>query len=567
MDIYESGQSSVLANYGAYVGQESEMHRDLDKMKKDDKKTIQEKGLSEQMLGDIYMIHSVVEELQAYIKEFMIPGMDFFDLRSMVTFSAGGKTMCLNTNVMYAEGKVHDNFNMQLNLNVEKLMNLSPMELRSVLSALIFGQLQNSKYMDNLADKMLLDEGTNSKEFQQSIKDKDDVVQYDNGLTDYFDGFLKDVNPFEDYDDDMTPSYTEPARIAARSMMFAKGKELYAAEHGTKALSDLLSGDKEVAKVELIALGAKAAFESMFSAESVAAGKSLPDARNDKLLDQHDAALANDDVYEAAKYSKQATMLVSARSKAAFANAKESDPASVEDLCVDYAKDFLEMFGFSGVEKGKFITFNPDASGDTGKFRKGPPASVNIALENNSSVVETLMSCAHELTHFLDSKSYSKQAQFAVEKDKGFRWDDLEQFSAAERKSPEYKILKRVDMMCYFMSPSEQSGRLGELKALRFLQSMSDGNYGLKVDIARNLETFQRQQKRTEEIFNGLNEKDSEYNLEELKKLKDQISNPRIKRMIEARLSFIEKISDPKSYDSSKTAIKESEELQASLGL
>ena len=247
-------------------------------------------------------------------------------------------------------------------------------------------------------------------------------------------------------------------------------------------------------------------------------------------------------------YAKQASELLSYETKDKFSKMKASkDGEDIKNFCESYIADFLRSNGISDTYLS--ITFNENEC--QGMFYRGEAPKINIDLSKVESVTDLVMTLSHELTHSVDfANEYMPEMVDGVNcrlVDSSVEIYELKDLSASglSKKSPEYAFLQQLNAYCYHMDPSERRGRIGELSALKFMQSLADGDLDMKNDIQRNIESFKQYQQKTIEIAYALNDS---YGKNGLNALREKFENMRAslpkeaEDMMEDCLSYLERV-------------------------
>ncbi len=170
-------------------------------------------------------------------------------------------------------------------------------------------------------------------------------------------------------------------------------------------------------------------------------------------------------------YMQQYEELMSVSIKNKFKEAVNNDSKSLSDFknfCVSYANKFMASRNLNGIE----VSF--DAEGELGTFYDGNPPRVNVNLKKIDSISELAMTLSHELTHAVDSCANRVKGNY--NREGGGLFDGMSEDisnSGLKQNSSAYNLLKELKNYCYHVDPNERSARIGELSALKFIESMS----------------------------------------------------------------------------------------------
>lgn len=455
------------------------------------------------------------------------------DLHGSVQFSSNKKSFTVNNIVDYKGKYGSDYFQIPIVLSMEKIIDLTPEELHAVISSLVYSSLLNAKKIDDNSLEDVFYEEKDLKPSRLTKEVEEENYEAEDILTSYWGKWLSDYSEegIEAYSSDGKP-FAKFDGVVSRVVV----KDMIAAEHGDadKVISKIATSYNEKAK-ELLSSG-----ESEKSVDCMRKSNDLLTART----------MA--EVFKTSDFSTPESFRGS------------EGMAFVET----YVNDFLSQSGKPPV----VVTFN--TTGEIGKFYNSNPPRINVDLNKVTNVTDLAMACSHELTHYLDdAKTVARKKQLTgsnftrseVENIKASLLNPQENISKeemAERKST-YNLLARLQNMSYHLDPDERSGRLGELNALRTVQSYADGRLNLKNEIANNVDTFNAYQTTTINMADGLHVKGSGYCIEDLLAQCESVMQSEnipshIKDMINQRMTFVNELD--KSMDLSAKKERDSVE-------
>lgn len=203
-------------------------------------------------------------------------------------------------------------------------------------------------------------------------------------------------------------------------------------------------------------------------------------------------------------YMQQYEELMSVSTQNKFKEAVNGKSKSLENFksfCVSYANRFMASNNLDNI----MVTF--DAEGELGTFFDTNPPRVNVNLEKINSISELVMTLSHELTHAVDSCKNRVKGNY--NREGGGLEDSISEDisdSGLKTNDPAYRLLRELKNYCYHVNPNERHARIGELSALKFVDSMaSEGSVMKGVDLnsqlAVSLQNYIRYQQRTSNMI------------------------------------------------------------------
>ena len=250
--------------------------------------------------------------------------------------------------------------------------------------------------------------------------------------------------------------------------------------------------------------GVSEAYNEMFDASAIKSDPTVQElkvARRSKILQNAEKAAESDEPAKELSYREQAMALLSEDTKDAFEQMKGgSDSFAMQGFCSSFIADYLAANGFGPDDIE--IVYVDDKSSPQGLFSPGNPARITINVAKVKDVTDMVMTIAHESKHAVD-------ALYNGEKHERARLDNVAKSINCNKYgimpgTPEYNFIKKLNSIAYHIDPNERRGREAELAGLEFMQQMAGGNSDTAREIEKNIAGFNRYQKNTISIIEGL---------------------------------------------------------------
>ncbi len=377
---------------------------------------------------------------------------------------------------------------------LDKLISMPPMEVYALILAASYAAVQNTlesgenKYQHiDLAHIDAHNHGTDQEKAEEKVKqtaeNEKNYQKADKLLTAYLEGFLK--NNFGEY-------FTE----------FESISKVISAD----ILEDL--SPEEIEKFMNITFNMSSLDETAVEKLAVFTGKDLSELMQELRRDaEFEKAKSfwkdRDKQPEAISESKQYQALMSDGLKGDFEKLLKEDEkngfgseSTIKKFCENFISTYLGANGLKTVE----LTFK--SRNDMGAFiDKGDKHVINIDPSRITSVSELVSTLAHELTHAKDS-GLNKAANKTTDEGFGLHNNISSNISESklDRGSPEFKLLKELNIYCYRVNPNERRGRHGELAGLKFMSELATSDKA-KAQLTESLGEYIRYQEETVEVL------------------------------------------------------------------
>lgn len=265
-------------------------------------------------------------------------------------------------------------------------------------------------------------------------------------------------------------------------------------------------------------------------------------------------------------YLQQSTYLLGEFTKDEFKSiVNTNSDEEIKKFCLKYVKCVLATSNL--VEKDVEIKFNNEGHlGDYNDYGNRQEININIKkIKSLKNPAELIMTLQHELTHAIDS-SINKSKGITDEGGYGLldnlvggSRENLNEVNA--KKISDQRLVKdyfiRLQEICYKVNPNEISARIGELAAIKFMQSLSSDNT-MKNYIDKSIGKYIKHQ---EDILESI-EKISQI-IEEFETIKPLI-DIKTCTLIEDRLRYLHRIRRNGKID--KQGIKKSINIAMGMG-
>lgn len=391
-----------------------------------------------------------------------------------------------------------------MNIKLDKLIKLPAEEIYTILSTAVYGKILSQKIDPNIelenkevSDKtFMFFKGGEAEERQlkAGVKEKKDKIKATSIISAYLEEFIKQY--FGDDFNDFGPIASYVATDIVNSM-------------DENDLQAILSNMFDFEKINEVVKGDVSSFlnNSRFRDK-------LLEARSSNIVNKAKLALNEHSLDEALNYNQQYEALLNEKTKESFKKMVESDTlqpnADLRNFCIDYVNSFMNSNGLHGAK----VTF--ENTGDLGTFYHGD-GRININLTRLSqmescSVSELVMTLSHELTHAVDYAKNTLKADNGIEnRSTGFVDDISESIKDAnlEEGSKQHELLKTLNSYCYHINPNERKARIGELSALKFMESLQAESGLDSEQIEQSRKNHQNYQKQTIEIADAIKGKGS----------------------------------------------------------
>ncbi len=374
---------------------------------------------------------TLVEQVEASMKS-VLPSWYPLDLIGSATLSSDKKTFCITTRVHGAEKDGALNFDTRLNLSVEMLLEMGPIELQAVVTSMVYASIMNSSKLEGETLESLRDG-------EALTKEKEKKSEYVNGveslISDYIVALLKTKKPFD---------------------------------------SDVYSGSKDFdyAPVAKIVSSSIVAQVKEFAGE----GCSLDEAAHMAINGMFDrsilenANIATEEEYESTLIHSHETR------KEQLAHLVSMSGSDKEGFCRTFIQSYLESYNIP--RNALQVTFDSSGS-ELGMFYPTNPPRININLENVKDTTDLCMTMVHEMSHFRDNNSGIKSRTSY-----GSRTEINN--CGLDANSDELKLMNRLQKLCYYLDKDEKSARLSEIEALDIMEEASKSDSSLVDEVALN---------------------------------------------------------------------------------
>lgn len=428
-----------------------------------------------------------------------------------------------------------------MNIKLDKLIKLPAEEIYTILSTAVYGKILSQKIDPNIelenkevSDKtFMFFKGGEAEERQlkAGVKEKKDKIKATSIISAYLEEFIKQY--FGDDFNDFGPIASYVATDIVNSM-------------DENDLQAILSNMFDFEKINEVVKGDVSSFLN-----SSRSRDKLLEARSSNIVNKAKLALNEHSLDEALNYNQQYEALLNERTKDSFKKMVESDTlqpnADLRNFCIDYVNSFMNSNGLHGAK----VTF--ENTGDLGTFYHGD-GRININLTRLSqmescSVSELVMTLSHELTHAVDYAKNTLKADNGIEnRSTGFVDDISESIKDAnlEEGSKQHELLKTLNSYCYHINPNERRARIGELSALKFMESLQAESGLDSEQIEQSRKNHQNYQKQTIEIADAIKGKGSKNyrSLEELmqdyQSIRDSLT-PTQDKFFTERIKYLER--------------------------
>lgn len=240
-------------------------------------------------------------------------------------------------------------------------------------------------------------------------------------------------------------------------------------------------------------------------------------------------------------YQQQATYLLGEISKEDFNSIKTGNDQELRNFCESYAKVILNS---SNMTKGDvpIVFVNSGSIGEYMDYGNRQEVRINInEIKNINNPAEVVMTLQHELTHAIDSSS-NKGKNITTEKGYGLV-DNLvggvHEIDNIQQKEPAkvFGYVKHLQEICYRINPNEQSARIGELAAIKFMKGMNPDK-DMQKYIERSIDDYNNYQNNVLKNMNECETVAQEYETE----IKHLVVNQSTHKIIGDRLNYIESL-------------------------
>lgn len=409
----------------------------------------------------------LVEQVDESIKSMLPTGYNF-NLRGSVTLSPDKRTFCLNTVVEGFENGAGYNFTVPLNLSVEMLLEMGPIELQSVVTSMVYASIMNSSSLEGGSlEKLREGEKTDSGK-------SNEVNEAESTISDYVVAYLKKLNPFKSngyIGDSESFDYAPVGKIVSSSII-AKVKEF--------------AGDG--CSLET---AAKMAVDGMFDEKTLQEAKTLKAQGmqadyEDKLIHSHESR------------KEQLARIVS------------ESGSDRQAFCVSFIEGYLSSFNIDSSN----LAISFDNTGVAlGMFYPGSDKSmprININLDKVKDTTDLCMTLTHELSHYMDQVSGVKARTCTYGSKSEIKACELAEDSA------ELALMTKLQNICYHLDPEEQSAREAEILGLETMEEVAKSDSSYEQEVAANKLRHETYKARTRMMEDGLLSGKGEFSLDSL---------------------------------------------------
>ena len=522
-----------------------------------------EKSLSAKKTSKkINSFKNILNRVETNLNEsFLKLGLSVSQIKLKNSFSSSELARSISTKV---STKVSDKasgdrkfLNFNLNVNVNKFLNLPSIEVYSIVSALIFNSVYENLSSD---DKEKIKQSKNengedsnrnfSKEFKEQ-KLKVDVQMSRFLLKEYLKNFLPTyfpANSFSGIDIDlMCERITENLLMGIEPEKIAEFPK-YAFKLGIFDAKSISEARKYIPHLTENRLAKIQENGSKFMDPSSLLDKDskIEDFQNAKALGAQQQFVALASVFAGKEKDVKYAL------EGGFNNNNEA----LKDFCRQYAESFMKSNGLAKIN----VVFTN--GGECVYSDKGSSHEIQIDLNapvlKGGNVCELIITLSHELTHAVDS-SINKINGNVTKQGFGLQ-EGLDDFSdsEAQKGSEEYKLLQTLSAYCYQLNPDERRGRIGELSAIKFLKNIYSDNPQMMEQLQGSINSFNSYQMKTIHAAEGLS---SQINVFENKLKNLNISRQsKTYKMIEERIDFLKRINDGLDVEAEKQSIQQAVE-------
>lgn len=377
--------------------------------------------------------YNMVEQVESSMKSILPSGYPL-DLIGSATLSADKQSFCITTRVHGAEKDGAFNFDTRLNLSVDMLLEMGPIELQAVVTSMVYASIMNSSKLEGDTLESLRDGESLTKEKQEKSEYVNGVESF---ISDYIVALLKSKKPFE--------------------------------SNGYVGKSDSIDY-KPIAKIVSSSIVAQVK-------ESAGEGCSLDEAAHMAINGMFDrsilenANIATEEEYESTLIHSHETR------KEQLAHLVSMSGSDKEGFCRTFIQSYLESYDIP--KNALQVTFDSSGS-ELGMFYPTNPPRININLENVKDTTDLCMTMVHEISHFKDNKSGIKSRTSY-----GSRTEINS--CGLDENSEEFKLMNKLQKLCYYLDEDEKRARLSEIEALDIMEevSKSDSSLVYEVDLNR----------------------------------------------------------------------------------
>ncbi len=316
--------------------------------------------------------------------------------------------------------------------------------------------------------------------------------------------------------------------------------------------------------------GVSEAYNEMFDVSQLKGDPSVEElkvARRSKILKNAEKAAEQDEPGAELSYREQAMALLSEDTRDAFEQMKVGDNSfAMQGFCSSFIADYLAANGFSpdAVE----VVFVDDKSSPQGLFSPGDPAKITVNVAKVKDVTDMVMTIAHESKHAVDALNNGEKGERA-------RLDNVAKSINCNKYgimpgTPEYNFIKKLNSIAYHIDPNERRGREAELAGLEFMQQMAGGNSDTAREIEKNIAGFNKYQKNTIMIIEGLVGGKGKYSMDALEQEFSAIGGlnlpENLRIAIREKLSYIQdRINEGLSAERERTSIENTKQIAQDL--
>lgn len=399
------------------------------------------------------------------------------------TFSADEISREATTKISYNKNQSGKSSNVLLNLNVnvKKLLNYPAMEVYAIVSALAYNSVLGGVDGKNL-NNVKFTEGNESGKNDAMLQTAEDITQARSEevqlasakflireylrdfLPNYFGDTLNtDLDFISSMVADQLVSQMNEREIANVSSFFFKFDKLdrAAAKEGKKYFASGNLFRYRTARVQENA--------SKYTLDGVDADY----YKNAKALGSQQQFLALSSTF-AGKNDKV---------KQALAGGFDNSNKKLAAFCQEYADSFMDSNKLKSIEI-RFVNEGNCQFVDDGKSHY-----ININLSapelEGGSITELVMTLSHELTHAVDA-SLGEGMTHSMD-------EDISNIDFPEAEN----LINRLQSYCYQLDPNERHGRLGEISALKFLNSIYAGDSDMQEQIQNSVNKYSSYQMQT----------------------------------------------------------------------